>query len=110
MSGSTDSLSHLVSRFTADRDELLTRVQECQDRVADLVGRLGAIEEVPRPALDLVDRDTLSVDLLRAEISALAKAIGILDMTYPRHAPSLSGRRWPPACRLGTRTVSGSLD
>jgi hypothetical protein len=75
MSGSTDSLSHLVSRFTADRDELLTRVQECQDRVADLVERLGAIEECPRPALDVVDRDTLSVDLLRAEISALEEEI-----------------------------------
>ena len=40
MPGSSDSLSHLVARFTADRDELLTRVQECQERVADLVGRL----------------------------------------------------------------------
>ena len=75
MSRSTDSLSHLVSRFTADRDELLTRVQECQERVADLVGRLGSIEECPRPNIAAEDREALSVELLRAEISALEEEI-----------------------------------
>ena len=75
MSRSTDSLSHLVSRFTADRDELLTRVQECQERVADLVGRLGSIEDCPRPNIAAEDREALSVELLRAEISALEEEI-----------------------------------
>ena len=75
MPGSSDSLSHLVARFTADRDELLTRVQECQERVADLVGRLGSIEECPRPDIPAEDRESLSVELLRAEISALEEEI-----------------------------------
>ena len=75
MPGSSDSLSHLVARFTADRDELLTRVQECQDRMADLVGRLGSIEECPRPHIAAEDREALSVELLRAEISALEEEI-----------------------------------
>jgi hypothetical protein len=75
MPGSSDSLSHLVARFTADRDELLTRVQECQERVADLVGRLGSIEECPRPDIPAEDRESLAVELLRAEISALEEEI-----------------------------------
>ena len=37
MPRSSESLFHLVSRFTAERDELLGRVQECQERVAALV-------------------------------------------------------------------------
>jgi hypothetical protein len=71
----SDSLSHLVARFTADRDELMTRVQECQDRVADLVARLESAGECPRPNIAPEDRDALSVDLLRAEISALEEEI-----------------------------------
>ena len=75
MPRSSDSLSDLVARFTADRDELLSRVQECQDRIADLVGRLGSFEDQPRPDIAPEDRDALSVQLLRAEISALEEEI-----------------------------------
>jgi chromosome segregation ATPase len=74
MSGSTDSLSRLVARFTADRDELMTRVQECQDRVADLVDRLESTE-CPRPAAAAPDPQMQSVELLRAEIAALEAEI-----------------------------------
>ena len=68
MPGSTEGLSGLVARFTAERDELLTRVQECQERVTDLVGRLGA--ERPSPTSD-VDEARGAIDVLRAEISGL---------------------------------------
>ena len=39
-----EGFSRLVERFTAERDELLVRIQECQERVTDLVQRLGVIE------------------------------------------------------------------
>jgi len=75
MPGSSESLFRLVARFTAERDELLTRVQECQERVAALVERLPPLDrasggESAAPAS--ADQETRgAVDVLRAEVSGL---------------------------------------
>ena len=75
MPGSSESLFRLVARFTAERDELLTRVQECQERVTDLVARLGPLDQASdeaRPSQATGDPDARgAVDILRAEISGL---------------------------------------
>jgi chromosome segregation ATPase len=76
MPESTDQLTSLVARFTADRDELLTSVEECHRRVADLVARLSTLEQAP-PAERLpagVDTTGLhaAVAELRAQVAALA--------------------------------------
>lgn len=74
MPARTEGLTHLVERFTAERDELLVRIQECQERVTDLVGRLGALDvpssEASAPA-GHVHEVRAAVDVLRAEISGL---------------------------------------
>jgi chromosome segregation ATPase len=76
MSGSTEGLSRLVARFTADRDQLLTNVQECQERVADLVARLRTLEHAPceeRAPTAAPDDGEIraAVEQLRVELSRL---------------------------------------
>ena len=71
MPAHTEGLTRLVERFTAERDELLVRIQECQERVSDLVGRLDApSSDVLAPATD-VHEVRAAVEVLRAEISGL---------------------------------------
>ena len=69
-----EGLTRLIERFTAERDELLVRIQECQERVTDLVQRLGAPDgpsrEAPLPA-EHVHEVRAAVEVLRAEISGL---------------------------------------
>ena len=69
-----EGLTHLVERFTAERDELLVRIQQCQERVTDLVARLGALEgpssDASAPAAH-VNEVRAAVEVLRAEISGL---------------------------------------
>ena len=74
MPAHTEGLSRLVERFTAERDELLGRIQECQERVTDLVGRLATLDvppsDPPVPATH-VHEVRAAVEVLRAEISGL---------------------------------------
>ena len=89
MPGSSESLFHLVSRFTAERDELLGRVQECQERVAALVEQLPPLD--PRQADDQETRS--AVDVLRAEISGLeAELAARLDADVAWQAAILETR------------------
>jgi chromosome segregation ATPase len=90
MPGSSEGLTGLVARFTAERDELLTRVQECQDRVTDLAERLGPDRSSPVAAEDAMRGD---VDVLRAEISGLeAELAARLDADVAWQAAMLETR------------------
>jgi len=98
MPRSSESLFHLVARFTAERDELLTRVQECQERVTDLVGRLGPLDQAsgeqdaPSQASDGLDARG-EVDVLRAEIAGLeAELAARLDADVTWQAAFLETR------------------
>ena len=89
MPGSSESLFHLVSRFTAERDELLGRVQECQERVSALVEQLPPLD--PRLPDDQETRG--AVDVLRAEISGLeAELAARLDADVAWQAAILETR------------------
>ncbi len=74
MPARTEGLSRLIERFTAERDELLVRIQECQERVTDLVERLGTLDgpssDASAPAAH-VQEVRAAVEVLRAEISGL---------------------------------------
>jgi chromosome segregation ATPase len=94
MPGSSEGLFRLVARFTAERDELLARVQETQERVAALLEQLPppdpAAGDEP-PAADLETRGT--VDLLRAEVSGLeAELAARLDADVAWQAAFLETR------------------
>ena len=69
-----EGLTRLIERFTAERDELLVRIQECQERVTDLVQSLGTPDgpsgEAALPA-EHVHEVRAAVEVLRAEISGL---------------------------------------
>jgi chromosome segregation ATPase len=69
-----EGLTRLIERFTAERDELLVRIQECQERVTDLVQSLGTPDgpsgEAALPA-EPVHEVRAAVEVLRAEISGL---------------------------------------
>src|SRR6187397_3103530 len=74
MPAHTEGLTRLIERFTAERDELLGRIQECQERVTDLVGRLGTLDVPPSDPLvpaTHVHEVRAAVEVLRAEISGL---------------------------------------
>jgi chromosome segregation ATPase len=74
MPAHVEGLTRLIERFTAERDELLVRIQECQERVTDLVQSLGtpdgASGEASLPA-EHVHEVRAAVEVLRAEISGL---------------------------------------
>ena len=83
----SEGLVSLVARFTAERDDLLTRVEECQERLDDLFERLDA--DRPSPAPDAHG----GVDVLRAEISGLeAELAARLDADVAWHAAMLETR------------------
>lgn len=94
MPGSSESLFRLVARFTAERDELLSRVQETQERVAALAEQLSPSDpadggDAPAPASE--DRD--AVELLRAEVSGLeAELAARLDADVTWQAAFLETR------------------
>ena len=74
MPARTENLTRLVERFTAERDELLVRIQECQERGTELVGRLGTLDVPPADAsvpATHVHEVRAAVEVLRAEISGL---------------------------------------
>jgi hypothetical protein len=105
MPGSSEGLFHLVARFTAERDELLARVQECHDRVAAHVERLPPIDRdgdgEPSP-LAAADHETRgALDVLRAEVSGLeAELAARLDADVAWQAAILETREAIDA-RLG---------
>ena len=95
MPGSSEGLFRLVARFTAERDELLVRVQECQERVAALVEQLPPLERASGSQSSAsTDQETRGAfDVLRAEVSGLeAELAARLDADIAWQAAILETR------------------
>lgn len=72
----TVALGGLIARFTADRDAMLAQIHACQERVQDLVGRLGEQGVSlggPSPASspERLDELETAVALLREEVTSV---------------------------------------
>lgn len=70
------ALGGLIARFTADRDAMLAQIHACQERVQDLVGRLGEQGVSlggPSPASspERLDELETAVALLREEVTSV---------------------------------------
>jgi hypothetical protein len=73
------ALSGVIARFTADRDHLLAAIQACQQRVSELVDRLGddapASEPISPSAETLVDR-VAALEARVAQLEATLRELG----------------------------------
>lgn len=66
------ALSGVIARFTADRDHLLAAIQACQQRVSELVERLGGDAPASEPA-------SPSAGALADRMAALEARVAQLD-------------------------------
>lgn len=70
------ALGGLIARFTADRDAMLAQIHACQERVQDLVGRLGEHGlpmggPSPASSPERLDELETAIALLREEVTSV---------------------------------------
>ena len=68
------ALGGVIARFTADRDHLLAAIQSCQQRVAELVDRLGGDAAPSAP-------ESPTSDALADRVVALEARVALLERT-----------------------------
>jgi hypothetical protein len=77
------ALSGVLARFTADRDNLLAAIQSCQQRVTELVERLGGDPS----GSDAVAGETPAARIatLEARVELLEREVRILTQANAAH-------------------------
>ena len=95
------ALTDLISRFTADRDRMITAVQDCETRLEDLVTRLRGHDALPAAAAGAVPAAEL--ENVRAAMRELTDEMEALRSRDSNAAATTASAPWRPSPRRRER-------
>jgi len=79
------ALSGVLARFTADRDNLLAAIQSCQQRVTELVERLGGDPPSGSDAVGTGETPAARIATLEARVELLEREVRTLTQANAAH-------------------------